>query len=168
MPQTTCYDTFAEAQQKRRANPLEAGAYKLREARHKLSRMMNTVDAIGDFLRHPGSLRSGSALGPCCTTNDKAIWLKDVPDQVAEILGYDILPAIAAQAAEEYETDVAIELASAQTQAKQLLVDCEVQRLRLKRGIKAEYGAIKSGHSELYDLLIDADRISQHALELVD
>ena len=169
MPQTTCHDTFAEAQQKRRANPLEAGAYKLREARHRLSRMMNTVDAIGDFLRHPGSVRSGSALGPCCTTDDKAYWLKNLPKQVSEMLGYDILPAIAAFTADGApQTEVAVKLNIAQARARQLLKDCEAHRVRLKGGIKTEYTAIRSGRSELYDLLLDADQIIQYSLEKVD
>ena len=85
------------------------------------------------------------------------------------MLGYCIFPAIAAQAAEDHlsEADIVIELANAQTKAKQLLVDCEVQRPRLKNGGKTAYATIKSGHSELYDLLIDADRISQRALQVV-
>ena len=168
MPQMTCHNTFAEAQLRRRSYPLEAGADKLREARHRLSRMMETIDAIGDFLRNPVSVMSESALGPCCTTFDKAIWLKSVPDQLAEKLGYDILPAIAALTADGVpKTVLAAELKLAQATANQLLKDCEVQRVRLKGGIKDEYAAIKSGQSELYDLLIDADRIAQHALHSI-
>lgn len=166
MPQMTCHDTFAEAQLRRRSYPLEAAVYKLREARHRLSRMMKTIDAIGDLLRQPGSVRSGSALGPCCTTDDKAIWLKGVPDQVAEMLGYDILPAIATLTGDGVpKTDLAVERNIAQATAIQLLKDCEAQRVRLKVGINTEYAAIKSGQSELYDLLVDADHIAQRALE---
>ena len=84
MPQMTCQDTFAEAQLRRRSFPLEAGAYKLREARHALLRMMETIDAIGDFLRKPKSVRMGATLGLCCTTHDKAYWLKNLPKQVAK------------------------------------------------------------------------------------
>lgn len=168
MTQMTCHDTFATAQARRRFYPLKTGANKLRDARHRLSRMMKTIDAIGDILRKPGSVRSGSALGPCCTTDDKAVWLKCVPDQVAEMLGYDILPAIAALTADGVpKTVLAAELKLAQATANQLLKDCEVQRVRLKRGIKGEYAAIKSGQSELYDLLVNAERISQNALDSV-
>jgi hypothetical protein len=169
MPQTTCHDAFAEAQLKRRPYPLEAGAYKLREARHRLLRMMNTVDAIGEYLCKPGSGRSGSSLGPCCTTDDKAVWLKCVPDQVAEMLGYDILPAIAALTADGASpTDVAAELASAQARTDELLKDCEAHRVHLNERIKVEYAAIKSGQSKLYTLLIDADHISQYGLKLTE
>jgi hypothetical protein len=83
MPQPTCQDTFAAAQQRRRSYPFDAGAYKLREARHALLRMMETIDAIGDFLRKPKSARIGTTLGLCCTTDDKAYWLKNLPKQVA-------------------------------------------------------------------------------------
>ena len=85
------------------------------------------------------------------------------------MLGYDILPAIAALRGEEgvAETDVAAELATARANVDQLLKRCEAQRVRLKRGIKAEYPAIKSGQSKLYDLLVGADHIAQLALSLV-
>ena len=169
MPQMTCQDTFAEAQLRRRSFPLEAGALKLREAKHILSRMMKTIDAIGDFLRQPGSVRLGSALELCCTAFDKAIWLKSVPDQVAKMLGYDILPAIAALTADGVpKTVLAAELKLAQAAANQLLKDCETQRVRLKGGIKTEYGAIKSGQSELYVLLVNADHLAIRALELAE
>ena len=170
MPQPTCQDTFAAAQQRRRSYPLDAGAYKLREARHALLRMMETVDAIGDFLRKPKSVTQGATIGLCCTTDDKDYWLKTLPEQVAEKLGYDILPAVAALAAEENiaETDVVAELTSAQARSNQLLENCEAQQTRLKRGIKVEYAAIKSGCSDIYALLVDADRIAQRALDLVD
>lgn len=170
MPKPTCYDTFATAQTKRRSYPLKSGAYKLREARHGLGRMMETVDAIGDFLRKPKSVAPGPTIGVCCTTDDKGNWLKTLPAEVAEMLGYDILPAIAALRGEEgvAETDVAAELATARARADQLLNRCEAQRVRLKGGIKAEYPAIKSGQSELYALLVGADHIAQRALELVE
>ena len=170
MPKPTCHDTFAASKKRRCSYPLKTGAYKLREARHRLFRMMETVDAIGDFLRKPKSVSPGSTLGLCCTTDDKGYWLKNLPKQVAVGLGYDILPAIAALAAEEgiAETDVAAELATARVSADQILDQCEAQRGRLKGGIKAEYPAIKSGQSELYDLLVGADRIAQRALELID
>ena len=168
MPQTTCHNTFAEVQLRRRSHPLKAGADKLREARHRLSRMMKTIDAIRDFLRNPASVMSESALGPCCTTFDKAIWLKSVPDQLAEKLGYDILPAIAALTADGVpKTVLAAELKLAQATANQLLKDCEAQRVRLKGGIKPEYAAIKSGRSELCDLLIGGYHISQPSLGLI-
>ena len=169
MPQITCHDTFAKGQLRRHSYPLEAGAYKLREARHRLLRMMDTVEAIGDFLRKPPSVFPGASLGPCCTTDDKAYWLKNLPKQVSEMLGYDILPAIAALTGDGVsQTDVDVKLNIAQARAKQLLKDCEAHHVRLKGGVKREYAAIKSGRSELYDILIDADRISQHGLKLTD
>ena len=169
MRQMTCHDTFAEAQLRRRSHPLKAGADKLREARHRLSRMMKTIDAIRDYLREPNSLMAGAALGSCCMTDDKAYWLKNLPKQMSAILGYDILPAVAVLTAEENiaETDITAEQANVRARAKQLLMDCEAQRVRLKGGINREYAAIKSGRSELYDLLVDADRIAQSSLELI-
>ena len=71
MPKPTCYDTFATAQTTRRSYPLKSGTYKLREARHGLGRMMETVEAIGDFLRKPKSVAPGATIGVCCTTDDK-------------------------------------------------------------------------------------------------
>ena len=52
--------------------------------------------------------------------------------------------------------------------AKALLEDCERQEARLKGGISTEYVMMKTGYSEVHGLLIDADRIAEDALQVLD
>ena len=51
---------------------------------------------------------------------------------------------------------------------KALLEDCERQETRLKGGISAEYGMMKTGYSEVHGLLVNADRIAEDALQMLD
>ena len=107
------------------------------------------------------------SLGHCCTTDDKAVWIKSIPAQVAEPLGYDILPAIAAltnDSLSKRDTDATLDIANGM--AKALLKDCERQESRLKGGISAEYDMMKTGYSEVHGLLVEADRIAEDALQV--
>ena len=48
------------------------------------------------------------------------------------------------------------------------LKDCERQEARSKGGISAEYDMIKTGYSEVHGLLVDADRIAEDALQVLE
>jgi hypothetical protein len=169
MPKTPCHDAFNKAAKSRTAYPLPFGAYKLRDALRWLSRMKHSMDEIGNHLNKPGNYAVGRPLGPCCTTEDKAFWIKGIPAQVAHMLGHDILPAIAALGGDGVsQSDVASEVARAKCEATNLLNDCERQLRRLKRGIKGEYGMMKKGDSEVYGLLAGAVVIAENALQLVE
>ena len=52
--------------------------------------------------------------------------------------------------------------------AKALLEDCERQETRLKGGISAEYDEMKTGYSEVHGLLVEADRIAEDALQVLE
>ena len=52
--------------------------------------------------------------------------------------------------------------------AKALLKDCERQEARLKGGISPEYDEMKTGYSEVHGLLVEADRIAEDALQVLD
>lgn len=169
MPPQPCHDAFGAAQVLRAQYPLTAGASKLREARQTIARLQATMCAIHELLQNPESNRPGVLLGLCCTTDDMGDWLKNLPKQVADLLGYDILPAIAALTGNGIaETDIKGELASANAHARNLLQDCEKQYARLQAGIEREYRAMKTGLSGLHALLVDADGIARRALELID
>ena len=96
MAKKTVKKAFQDAQNLRLKYPLISGADKLRETRSRLSRMQETMYQIGEYLKNPSHFDKGQILGHCCTTDDKAVWIKSIPAQVANLLGYDILPAIAA------------------------------------------------------------------------
>ena len=51
--------------------------------------------------------------------------------------------------------------------AKALLEDCERQQTRLKGGNSAEYDKMKAGYSQVHGLLVDADRITEDALQVL-
>ena len=169
MSTTPCHDAFTEAKIKRAQYPLPSGVYKLEEARRELSRMKDTMDAARSYLRKPKKYIPGQMLGHCCNTDDKDDWLKTVPLHVADILGSQILPAIAALTGDGIaKTDVADEVSSAKGCAEKLLQDCETQYARLQSEIEREYRKMKTGYSDVYGLLNDADSIARRAMRLVE
>jgi hypothetical protein len=169
MAKQTVKKAFQDAQNRRLKHPLDSGECKLLQVRTSLSRMQKTMDKIGEYLKNPSHFYKVQTLGHCCTTNDKAYWIKSIPAQVANLLGYDILPAIAAltnDGLSKRDTDTTLDIANGM--AKTLLKDCERQEARLKSGISAEYDNMKTGYSEVHGLLVDADLIAEDALQVLE
>ena len=167
MAKQTVKKAFQDAKNLRLKYPLDSGEYKLREIRWRLSRMQNSMNQIGEYLKNQSHFYKGQTLGHCCTTDDKAVWIKSIPAQIADLLGYDILPAIAALTNDGLsKRDTNTTLAIANGMAKALLEDCKRQQIRLKGGISAEYDEMKTGYSEVHCLLVDADRIAEDALQV--
>ena len=167
MAKKTVKKAFQDAQNLRLKYPLCKGECKLRETRSRLSHMQETMYQIGEYLKNSSHFYKGQILGHCCTTEDKAYWIKSIPAQVAELLGYNILPAIAAltnDGLSKRYTDATLDIANGM--AKALLKDCERQQTRLKGGISAEYDNMKTGYSEVHGLLVEADRIAEDALQV--
>ena len=54
------------------------------------------------------------------------------------------------------------------TWAKALLEDCEWQETRLKGCISVEYKMMKVGYYEVHSLLIEAERIAEGALQMLE
>ena len=166
--QTPCHRAFAAGQQARAASPLPSGAYKLREAQRSVEHYKASMHAIRDYLTHPKKFYPGAPLG-YCTTDDKATYLKGIPESIARLFGKDVLPSIKALGADGVvEQEIATELEIATYKARSLLEECEIQHRRLRGGIKDEYEAIKSGYSELYALLEDAEQIIKSPLQAVE
>ena len=131
--------------------------------------MQETMYQIGEYLKNPSHFYKGQTLGHCCTTDDKAIWIKSIPAQVAELLGYNILPAIAALTNDGLsKRDTVTTLDITNGMAKALLEDCKRQQTRLKGGISVEYDDLKTGYSEVHGLLVEADRIAEDALQIFE
>ena len=122
-----------------------------------------------EYLKNPSHFYKGQTLGHCCTTDDKAVWIKSIPAQVAELLGYNILPAIAALTNNGLsKRDTEATLAIANGMAKALLKDCERQQTRLKGNISVEYDNMEEGYSDVHGLLVEADRIAEEALQVLE
>ena len=131
--------------------------------------MQETMYQIEEYLKNPSHFYKGQILGHCCTTDDKAVWIKSIPAKVANHLGYDILPAIAAltnDSLSKRDTEATLDIANGM--AKALLKDCERQENRLKGGISAEYNMMKTGYSEVHGLLVEADHIAEDALQVLE
>ncbi len=149
----TCQDAFNRAKILRTNHPLKSGVYKMKETLLLLERIRATVAGIALREQNRMNYRPGESLG-CCTADDRAKFLKDIPQYVAELLGYTILPTIAALGGDGVpKAEVQRMLIRAETDAQRLINDCEVLRLRLKGGIKHEYDAMRWGDSALLRLL---------------
>ena len=163
MTMNPCRRAFEQGQASRRKHPLNRGAYKLCETQQNLNLMITTLDAVGDYLRRRPQHRGPMGLGGC-TTDDKAIYLKRIPTTLAKMFGYDVLPAIAALTGDGVpQHNVRQALGQIQRRVESLLEEADVQHFRLKKGIKVEYENMKTGHSELYGLITDAQDIVRAA-----
>ena len=163
--QTPCHRAFATGQQSRAKSPLPSGAYKLREAQRSIQHYFESFYAIRDYLSYP---KKSYRLGHC-TTNDKATYLKGIPESIARLFGKDVLPSIKALGADGLsQREIATELQIAAHKGQILLPDCELQHQRLRGGIKDEYEAIKSGYSELYAVLEDTEQIIESPLQALE
>ena len=153
---TTCHDVCETARGERAKYPLSAGRYKLEEALRAIERWQDLVTTIADRVCTGGKFGENENLGPCMAT-ERGAYLKGIPAQLAELLGYTILPAIAALEGDGMpKAEVERLLSRAETDAQRLLDDCEAVRLSLKGGIKHEYDAMRRGESELLRLLDSA------------
>jgi hypothetical protein len=157
MPTTTsCHDIFNTARAKRTNHPLTMGQYKLHEAERAINKWRDLVMTVATRIQIGGKFRASEIIGPCMA-NERGTYLKSIPALLAELIGYYILPAIAALEGDGVsKSEVQRLLSHAETDAKRLIADCEAIRLRLKGGIKQEYDAMRQGQSHLIDLIDDA------------
>lgn len=166
---TPCQIAFRAGQKQRLAHPLPSGAYKLRDARREISRMIKTMEAIGDYLRLPRSRRIGTINLGGCTTEDRASYLKKIPTDVATSMGWAVMPAIMALTGDGLSEAEANSIATeAKARISRLIDDGDVEHARLRTGISGEYKDLRSGYSSLYGLLQDAEAIIIDALSAVE
>jgi len=66
----------------------------------------------------------------------------------------------------KHDTDTAFD--TAKQRAEALLKDCEWQQTQLKVEISLEYDEMKTGYSDLYSLLVGAERIAEDGLQLLE
>ena len=158
---TTCHDIFDTARERRKAHPLSSGGYKLREAEDRINQLHKLVTTIAERVRAGGKFGETENLGPCMAT-ERGAYLKGIPAQLAELLGYTMLPAIAALEGDGVpKAEVQRLLSRAETDAQRLIEECEALRLSLKAGIKNEYDAMRRGESELLGLLGDVQALTR-------
>ncbi len=138
-------------------------AYKVRESHHNLSRMTNTLNEIIAVVSS-GKTHSVPILLGGCTTEDKSIWLKDLPSNLAHELGYNLIPAIQALNVEGVpEAAINSFIKSIKGNVCKLLKDCDTMQADTGRSIKEEYARMKAGCSEMLRICNDALRIADQA-----
>jgi hypothetical protein len=154
---------FRNAIRERQSNrPFETiSAYKVRESRDNIAHIIATLNEIISTVSsgepHPIPILLGG-----CTTEDKAIWLKDLPGNLARELGGDLIPAAQALNVEGVpEAAINDFVQSIKGKVCQLLKDCDAMQTETGRSIKGEYARMKAGCSEML-------RICQGALAIAD
>jgi hypothetical protein len=170
MTKMTPHNVFLRAMEDRITNrPFDSiSAYKVRESHHNISRMTNTLNEIIAVVSS-GQTHSVPILLGGCTTEDKSIWLKDLPGNLAEELGYNLIPAIQALNVEGVP-EAAIDrfIQSIKADVCQLLKDCDAMQTDTGLSIKGEYARMKAGCSEMLRICNDALVIADQAVSLCD
>jgi hypothetical protein len=143
-------------------------AYKIRESHHNISRMNNTLNEIIAVVSS-GETHSVPILLGGCTTEDKSIWLKDLPGNLAEELGYNLIPAIQALNVEGVpEAAIDCFIQSIKADVCQLLKDCGALQADTGLSVKREYARMKVGCSEMLRICNEALAIADQSVSLCD
>jgi hypothetical protein len=154
-----CYHSFGEGQSARINYPLRSGRYKLEEQERAFLSYRNTLVLVRD--RVIGKSRN-IWLGDCMAS-DKHVWLKKLPLDIANCLGYNLLPGLLALSLEGAQ-DVDIKYPAIEGECLQLLDRLERVRRLIKNNINIEYEQMKRGGSLLEPLVDDALEITRQAL----
>ncbi len=154
MPYTyeTCHEAFQRGLDDRKAYPLTLGDYKIRESLRGLGRISETITKIAEDLKFKrrGYYRYFGA----CTSDDADVWLKSVPAQLALDLGYNVLPAIYALAADSVPHAIVGKCSSRANSVTPTIINhCEEARIALRRGVRTEYTRMKAGQSTVQPLV---------------
>ena len=158
---TNCHAIFNAAQVQRAKYPLTKGQYKLDEAEQAINQLQKLVTTVAKRVRTGGKFGETENLGPCMA-DERGTYLKGIPAQLAELLGYTILPAIAALEGDGVpKAEVQRLLIRAETDAQRLLAECEAARARLNGGIDHEYAAMRRSEKGLLSLLDGIRALSQ-------
>lgn len=84
-------DAFNSKRSERIAYPLKGGIYKLEEATSNLKEWLAEIERV-----RVNRVSKGAVHALHSTYKDSHIWLKQTPEYIAELFGYDVAPAITA------------------------------------------------------------------------
>jgi len=153
MKYRSCHAAFEAGIRSRTAYPLSAGLYKLRESKELIARSGKEIIRISEVIkkiRHPAELMH-------CTLGDKAIWLRDVPLNVAYRMGYEIIPGLRALVLEgvlPVQAESAARLI--ESVMGQRLARWDALRNSYSRKIAHEYARMRNGQSNALLVVDDA------------
>ena len=150
MTKLACKSAFDRAQKLRQRHPLWSGKYKLHEVTAALEKVLRSFDNIVDYRkgknRQPyGQVDLGGFLA--CEMHTR---LRNIPRMLADFLGYDIQPSVAALVGDGLSTTIVTqEIQKINAFTSQFLSDCDAAHLLLKGPISAEYARLEDGSSDL-------------------
>ena len=163
MHKQTCHEAFEHGQHLRSRHPLPSGQYKLGECHERLQMCLDELARIRHYLIYRGNPHALQ----CCTTEDKHLWLKDLPAHVAHRLGFEILPGILALVADGASpSKIAVAYPMFKADCHVLLVSLESVRLTIQKSVGIEYAHMRRGGSLLEPLVDRALCIADGALRL--
>ncbi len=143
-------------------------AYKVRESFENIENMCSTVVEIINVVSK-GATRSPPVLLGGFTSEDKGIWLKDLPANLAHELGYNLIPAIESLSVEGVPpAAIKAFIQSIKGSVHQLLADCDAVQAATSRTIKGEYALMKQGRSSALRICNDAFQIADLAAAFCD
>lgn len=160
----TSTNTFQNAQKRRASYPLRSGEYKLEETHHQLKSLAEEVRRIATMKNNPRNSEYKHRLRHC-TSEDCANWLKGVTNTIADLMGYNVLPAIDALVGDGISNADAEQIKSKVFhRINELVWACDSAQRVLKQGISVEYGNFKRGDSILAGLADEAESIVNDVL----
>lgn len=164
MPKQNCHEAFHQGRHLRSQHPLPSGQYKLEECRDRLMQCHEEIGRIRRYLTSKGS--------PCafrhCATEDKHLWLKDLPSHVAHRLGYEVRPGLLALDADGADPRaIMTALPLIETECQTLLNTLESVRVTIGRNIGVEYWHMRQGGSMLEPLVERAIDLADRALSVL-
>jgi hypothetical protein len=154
-----CYQSFGQGRSARINYPLRSGRYKLEELTWTFYSYRETLGLVRDYVTG----KSTNTLLGGCVSWDKHVWLKKLPLNIANCLGYDLLPGLLALKMEGAQC-VDSEYPAIERECLELLEHLEYTRIVLKKNIKLEYQHMKRGGSLLEPLIKEALVLVQKAL----
>ena len=162
-PMKNCHKSFKDAALERQQHPLLSGLYKLREVCWDLGIIHRELDNINDFKR--GRISEWGL--ECCTKDDIYVWLRGLPEYIAQLLGGKVLPALEALVADGASpAEIEALRPWLRDQAAKLVDDLEEARLDIRRAVGREYDRMRHGDPLLQPLVERAIRLTEEALSL--
>jgi hypothetical protein len=168
MPRTTetCHQAFQRGLEDRKAYSLSSGARRLREALDGPHRVRETINNIAEDLRFKRRRSSYPRPLGCCTSEEKATWLKSVPTMLAYDLGYNVIPAIRALRLDGVPDHVIRGCIDRAKEAVATIINqCEEARITLSYGIRLEYTRLRAGESTILPLVQSIEDLIEDALQ---
>lgn len=160
----TSTKTFQTAQRNRQNYPLRTGEYKLVETQRLLKSYPEEVQRIADMKNNPNNPEYRHRLHRCAPV-DCGIWLKGLPNAIADLMGYNVVPAIDALVGDGASySDVQRIKGMFSGRINDLIQGCDSAQHVLKQGISVEYGNFKRGDSILAGLTGEAESIVNDVL----